>query len=106
MLSYLFDLRSCPDRGIDNLAIDTNGVLWAAGKSCCRNSVPELINFYEGLSDALGMVRRQMNDPSALVASSALRIAINRGVGSFYGEKYLVEKVYHHNGKAPDSDSF
>jgi arylesterase/paraoxonase len=37
---------------------------------------------------------RQINDPSVLVASSALRITVNRGLGSFYGEKYNVDKVH------------
>lgn len=40
------------------------------------------------------MVMRQINDPSVLVASSALRITANRGPGSFYGEKYNVDKVH------------
>lgn len=46
------------------------------------------------MSDALGIVTRQINDPSALVASSALRITVNRGPGSFYGEKYNIDKVH------------
>ncbi|KAF8558064.1 calcium-dependent phosphotriesterase [Imleria badia] len=70
------------DRGLDNLAIDANGALWAAG-----------------LSDTLGMVTRQINDPSALVASSALRITINRGPSSFYGEKYNIDKVFEDPGE-------
>ncbi|KAG6378182.1 hypothetical protein JVT61DRAFT_13875 [Boletus reticuloceps] len=70
------------DRALDNLAIDANGALWAAG-----------------LSDALGMAMRQMNDPSALVASSAMRITVNRGLGSFYGEKYNVDKVFEDPGE-------
>ncbi|KAI9572177.1 hypothetical protein HD554DRAFT_2015273 [Boletus coccyginus] len=75
------------DRGLDNLAIDANGALWAAG------------NWYEGLPDTLGMVFRQINDPSVLVASSALRISVNRGLGAFYGEKYNIDKVFEDPGE-------
>lgn len=52
------------------------------------------MNHHGGLSDALGMVTRQINDPTTLVASSALRITVNRGIGSFYGEKYNIDKVH------------
>ena len=45
------------------------------------------------------MVMRQLNDPSELVASSALRITVNRGLGSFYGEKYNVDKVHEFDSK-------
>ncbi|KAF8135716.1 hypothetical protein EV363DRAFT_1212460 [Boletus edulis] len=75
-------IKTGSDRALDNLAIDANGALWAAG-----------------LSDALGMAIRQMNEPSALVASSALRITVNRGLGSFYGEKYNVDKVFEDPGE-------
>lgn len=62
---------------------------------------------YEGLSDALGMVTRQINDPSALVASSALRITVNPGLGSFYGEKYNVDKVHEYkNSRERATDPF
>jgi len=43
------------------------------------------------------MVTRQINDPSVLVASSALRITVNRGLGAFYGEKYNIDKVHELN---------
>lgn len=51
-------------------------------------------NCHKGLSDSLGFITRLINDPSALVASSALRITVNRGLGSFYGEKYNIDKVH------------
>ncbi|KIJ18903.1 hypothetical protein PAXINDRAFT_128102 [Paxillus involutus ATCC 200175] len=69
-------------RSSDNLAIDANGALWVAG-----------------LSDALGMVLRQIDDPSVPIASSALRITANRGLGSFYGEKYNIDKVFEDPGE-------
>ncbi|KIJ67908.1 hypothetical protein HYDPIDRAFT_107441 [Hydnomerulius pinastri MD-312] len=69
-------------RSSDNLAVDANGALWVAG-----------------LSDAIGLLTRQLNDPSELVASSALRITVNRGLSSFYGEKYNVDKVFEDPGE-------
>lgn len=49
---------------------------------------------HQGLSDTIGLITRLINDPSALVASSALRITVNYGLGSYYGEKYNVDKVH------------
>ncbi|KAF9222534.1 calcium-dependent phosphotriesterase [Gyrodon lividus] len=69
-------------RSSDNLAIDANGALWVAG-----------------LSDAFGMILRQPEDPSVAIASSALRITTNCGLGSFYGEKYNVDKVFEDSGE-------
>ncbi|KAH7912397.1 hypothetical protein BJ138DRAFT_1083638 [Hygrophoropsis aurantiaca] len=66
----------------DNLSIDENGVLWVAG-----------------LSDGVGMVTKQMNDPTVKIASSALRITINEGPGAFYGDKYKVDKVFEDPGE-------
>ncbi|KAH7917052.1 hypothetical protein BV22DRAFT_1076853 [Leucogyrophana mollusca] len=66
----------------DNLAIDADEVLWVAG-----------------LSDSLGMVLRQINDPTAKVASAAWRIGINSGPGAFYGDKYRIEKVFEDPGE-------
>lgn len=65
----------------DNLAIDSNGALWIAG-----------------LSDLLGLIFRQFEDPSELVASAALRVTVNNGPSSFYGEKYNVDKVFEDPG--------
>jgi len=47
----------------------------------------------KGLSDLLGLTFRQFEDPSELVASAALRVTVNNGPSSFYGEKYNVDKV-------------
>src|SRR5207245_1043144 len=47
----------------------------------------------KGLSDLLGLLLRQFEDPSQLVASAALRVTVNNGPSSFYGEKYNVDKV-------------
>jgi len=69
------------DRGIDNLSIDDEGFVWAAG-----------------LSDALTLVFKHFADPSVPAPSSALRMSINTGPGAFYGEKYKVDNVFEDNG--------
>ncbi|KAM6502126.1 hypothetical protein JOM56_002103 [Amanita muscaria] len=69
------------DRGIDNLAVDTNGAVWAAG-----------------FTNALTLVNKHFEDPSVPCPSSALRISINTGPSAFYGEKYKVEKVFEDDG--------
>ncbi|KAF7361957.1 Serum paraoxonase/arylesterase 2 [Mycena venus] len=68
------------DRGIDNLSIDKDGVMWAAG-------FPSAI--------AMGA---HIADPSQLSPVSAHSIAMNTGPGSFYGEKYKVNKVFENDG--------
>jgi len=40
-----------------------------------------------------------MHNPSLPSPSNALRISINTGPNSFYGEKYTVEKVFEDDGK-------
>ncbi|KAL4074123.1 hypothetical protein V8B97DRAFT_1932047 [Scleroderma yunnanense] len=65
----------------DNLAVDSNGALWVAV-----------------LSDLLGLIYRKFDDPSQLVASAALRVTVNNGPSSFYGEKYNVDKVFEDPG--------
>ncbi|EIW83168.1 calcium-dependent phosphotriesterase [Coniophora puteana RWD-64-598 SS2] len=66
----------------DNLAIDGNGALWTAG-----------------LSDGLGFMLKQFKEPPAKIASSALRVTVNHGVGAFYGEKYKIDKVFEDAGE-------
>ncbi|KAJ7901720.1 hypothetical protein B0H14DRAFT_2668182 [Mycena olivaceomarginata] len=68
------------DRALDNLSVDTNGVVWAAA-----------------FPDASAIVAHIV-DPSKLSPSSALSIAMNTGPGSFYGEKFKVTKVFEDDG--------
>ncbi|KAJ7680215.1 hypothetical protein DFH06DRAFT_1403430 [Mycena polygramma] len=69
------------DRPLDNLSIDEDGVVWAAG-----------------IPSALSTVKH-IGNPAALVApSSAHSIARNTGPGSFYGEKFKVTKVFEDDG--------
>ena len=39
------------------------------------------------------MVQEHFANPSIMTPSSALRITLNAGEGSYFGEKYKVEKV-------------
>jgi len=66
---------------LDNLAVDTNGALWAAG-----------------LTNALTLVNGHFENPSTPAPSSALRITINTGPSSFYGEKYKIDKIFEDDG--------
>jgi hypothetical protein len=63
------------DRGLDNLSIDTNGALWAAG-------FPKLL-----------AVLSAHHNSENVAPSSALRITKNVGDKAFFGEKLKVEKV-------------
>jgi hypothetical protein len=76
------------DRPLDNLSVDTNGVVWAAA-----------------FPDAFAIVAH-IADPSKLSPSSALSIAMNTGPGSFYGEKFKVTKVYTSMLRLEDTDNF
>ncbi|KAF8891635.1 hypothetical protein BD779DRAFT_1512224 [Infundibulicybe gibba] len=71
----------CADRGFDNVMVDADGVVWAAG-----------------LSKAMTLLFKHFNNPSIPSPSSALRISINTGPASFYGEKYRVDKVFEDDG--------
>ncbi|KAF8893824.1 serum paraoxonase/arylesterase [Infundibulicybe gibba] len=68
------------DRGMDNLSIDYDGMVWALG-------FPKL----------LAMVYH-MDDPLLPSPSSALRFSLNVGRDSFYGKKYRVDKVFEDDG--------
>ncbi|KAF8813942.1 serum paraoxonase/arylesterase [Phlegmacium glaucopus] len=66
---------------LDNLAIDADGQLWAAGIPHALAAVAQIFN------------------PSRLSPSIAARISINTGPNAFYGEKYKLEKVFEDDGK-------
>ena len=63
------------DRILDNLSVDEDGALWAAG-------IPNAFLWLSALSD-----------PAKVAPSSALRITQNIGENAFFGEKLKVEKV-------------
>ncbi|KAI9456620.1 hypothetical protein F5148DRAFT_1277113 [Russula earlei] len=69
------------DRLTDNLSIDANGALWAAG-------VPSALPFLSAYHDS-----------EKVAPSSALRIAKNTGAKAFFGEKLKVDKVFEDDGK-------
>ncbi|KAG6907905.1 hypothetical protein DXG01_006960 [Tephrocybe rancida] len=68
------------DRGLDNASIDSEGALWIAG-------FPNAFTFFKHFAN-----------PSVPAPSSGLRITINTGPSSFYGEKYKVAKVFEDDG--------
>ncbi|KAH9007999.1 hypothetical protein EDB85DRAFT_2069107 [Lactarius pseudohatsudake] len=68
------------DRIVDNLSVDENGALWAAG-------VPSAMSWISAL-----------NDPAKVAPSSALRVTKNAGENAFFGEKLKVEKVFEDDG--------
>ncbi|KAJ7209477.1 hypothetical protein GGX14DRAFT_520719 [Mycena pura] len=69
------------DRGLDNLSIDTDGVVWAAG-------IPFMFTMI-----------RHIADPSLLSPASAHSVAQNTGPSSFYGDKFKVTKVFEDDGR-------
>ncbi|KAJ7084287.1 hypothetical protein B0H15DRAFT_388288 [Mycena belliarum] len=68
------------DRGLDNLMLDTDGVLWGAG-----------------IPSTLAIIKHIAN-PSLLSPASAHSVVRNTGAGSFYGEKFRVTKVFEDDG--------
>ncbi|CAE6435371.1 unnamed protein product [Rhizoctonia solani] len=65
---------------IDNLAASSDGSVIAA-------TFPKLLDLMKAVLDT-----------SLTAPSSAHRISLNTGRGSYYGEKYKVEKIYEDNG--------
>ena len=63
------------DRPVDNLSIDTNEALWAAG-------------FPDGFA-----FMSAYHNSEKVAPSSALRVTRNVGNNAFFGEKLKVEKV-------------
>ncbi|OCB88463.1 calcium-dependent phosphotriesterase [Sanghuangporus baumii] len=70
------------ERSVDNLSIDQTGAIWGAG-----------------LVHALHLVNVHFETPSINTPSSALRITLNEGEGSYFGEKYKVEKIFEDSGE-------
>ncbi|KAI0045285.1 serum paraoxonase/arylesterase [Auriscalpium vulgare] len=68
------------DRLIDNVSVDEDGAVWAAG-----------------LVDALSFVAAAA-DPSKITPSSGLRITRNTGESAYFGDKYKVEKAFEDDG--------
>ncbi|KAG7098598.1 hypothetical protein E1B28_000523 [Marasmius oreades] len=74
------------ETAIDNLSIDTDGVLWAAG-----------------FPNALAMVN-YIKHRSTTAPSVSWKLSINTGPSSFYGEKFKIERAFEDSGNlAPGS---
>ncbi|KAL0061520.1 hypothetical protein AAF712_011663 [Marasmius tenuissimus] len=65
---------------LDNVAVDSDGVVWAAG-------------YPSGFA-----VAKHIRDPSVRAPSGAWKFGINTGPSSFYGEKFKVQKAFEDNG--------
>ena len=72
---FLNPFLGTADRFIDNLSMDTNDALWAAG-----------------VADGLAFISA-FNDLKKVAPSSAIRVTKNVGNEAFFGEKLKVEKV-------------
>ncbi|KAF5321192.1 hypothetical protein D9619_001339 [Psilocybe cf. subviscida] len=71
------------DRALDNLMVDSNGHVWAAG-------FPYMVS----------LLFKHFNYPDKeLSPSSAIRFSINTGKDAAYGKKYNVDKVFEDDGK-------
>ncbi|KAJ3926003.1 MAG: hypothetical protein NXY57DRAFT_780109 [Lentinula lateritia] len=68
-------------QALDNLSLDNNGHLWAAA-----------------FPKAQDMVEHLTKNPLHLSPVAAFKISVNTGPGSFYGEKYAVEKIFENDG--------
>ncbi|KAF9268909.1 serum paraoxonase/arylesterase [Marasmius fiardii PR-910] len=75
----LTDVIPC-ETSLDNLSIDTDGVVWGAG-------------FPNGL-----IMAKHMQTPSIPAPSVAWKFGINTGPSSFYGEKFKVERAFEDSG--------
>ena len=85
------------DRCLDNLALDANGAIWAAGQSI-RSWKGSLFDKSLGFPNVFTLIHRHSVDPSVLAPSSALCITINTGPQAFYGEKFKIDKVFEDDG--------
>ncbi|KAI0063654.1 calcium-dependent phosphotriesterase [Artomyces pyxidatus] len=70
------------DRVLDNLSVDDDGVLWAAG-----------------FPKVLPLISATHDPTNKICPSSALRITRNGGHGAFFGEKFDVKKVFEDDGR-------
>jgi len=70
------------DRPVESLTIDKEGAIWAAG-----------------LPNARHLFSTHMDKPSTLSPSSAIRLSLNKGQSQFYGEKYVIDKVFEDDGQ-------
>ncbi|KAJ3887484.1 hypothetical protein GG344DRAFT_90470 [Lentinula edodes] len=68
-------------QALDNLSLDHHGHLWAAA-----------------FPKAQDMVEHLTKNPLHLSPVAAFKISVNTGPGSFYGEKYAVEKIFENDG--------
>jgi len=77
---------------MDNVSIDSEGRVWAAGKDSYAASHSP--NKTVGFPNAIHLITKHFKNPSIPSPSSALRFSINTNPAEImYGKKYKVEKV-------------
>lgn len=85
------------DMPVDNLSVDKDGVIWAAGgyaTVCSLMESAEWVRLIPGLTKVTDLVYQHFSDPSIPAASTAIRITLNIGSRSaFFGEKYKIDHV-------------
>ncbi|KAJ3909160.1 hypothetical protein F5879DRAFT_1007262 [Lentinula edodes] len=85
------------DTPIDNLSIDNEGTVFAAGEYPKVPSVVQNVKLFSGMPKSLDLWEHTKNSshPSPVCAWTFSK---NTGQGSFYGEKYKVQKIYEDDG--------
>lgn len=78
---------------LDNLSIDNDGQLLAAGESRVTQLGRKKLTRRSTAVPRLLLAGKHMKDPSLTSPTLILRLSINTGPNAFYGEKYKVEKV-------------
>lgn len=87
------------DMPVDNLSVDKDGAVWAAGEialftpptALAAEHVP--VSRIPGFPKGLDLMRKHFPNPSLPAATTAIRITLNTGRSAFFGEKYKLEKV-------------
>lgn len=90
------------DRSMDNLFIDSDGFVWAAGPCLSRHNLVgvALLNIFQlrlpqiAFPHALTLVFKHFSNPSIPSPTTALRFSMNTDPGA--AEKYKVERVSAH----------
>lgn len=85
-------LKGFPDTPIDNLSIDEEGTVFAAGEYPKVPSIVQNVKLFSGMPKSLDLWEHTKNS-SHLAPVCAWTFSKNTGQGSFYGEKYKVQKV-------------
>ncbi|KAJ3505043.1 hypothetical protein NLJ89_g7625 [Agrocybe chaxingu] len=87
----------CKEYTLNNLALDADGQLWAAGMTTF-SSLDQRIQGSTAAPQTLTACHHLEDPESKQSPSAALRISINTGPNAFYGEKFKVQKMFEDAG--------